>query len=156
MRELDGKKQKGAEGGPEFVGTVTDGVAESEVFPEGENGDDGGSDGDDGCGGEKDDADDDRNKNQGGGDAFPSHEEEGYQISIIRSQHGDQRSATDDWGPKRMQRHRDIGTREREIETFDPKSPNLEEETSLASLGVRGWGLGGGRMERWCSKVEFW
>ncbi len=62
---------------------MADGFAESEIFPEGENGDDCGGDGDDGGVGEKYEGDDDGDEDQGGGDAFPSHEEEGYQISGI-------------------------------------------------------------------------
>ena len=56
---------------------MADGVAQSEIFPEGQNGDEGGSNGDDRGGGEEDESDDDRNKNERCEDAFPSHGEEG-------------------------------------------------------------------------------
>ena len=86
IKELEVNEEEGAEGGPEAVSTVADGVAQGEIFPEGEDGDDGGGDSDDGGVGEEDDGDDDGNKNEGGGDAFPSHEKEGYQVSVITDQ----------------------------------------------------------------------
>ena len=84
IKELEVNEEEGAEGGPEAVSAMADGVAQGEIFPEGQDGDDGGGDGDDRSGSEKYETDDDGNENEGGEDALPSHEEEGYQISVIR------------------------------------------------------------------------
>lgn len=78
---LNVNDQQGAEGGPEAVGAVADGVAQSEIFPEGEDGDDGGGDGDNGGGGEEDETDDDGNENEGSEDACQGHLEKGYQMT---------------------------------------------------------------------------
>jgi hypothetical protein len=79
IKKLEVNEEEGAEGGPEAVSAMADGVAQGEILPEGEDRDDGGGDSDDGGVGEEHDGDDDGNKNEGGGDAFPSHEKEGYQ-----------------------------------------------------------------------------
>ncbi len=92
VKELDGEKDKRAKSGPKLVGTVANGVAESEKLPQSKDGDDSSGDGDNGCGGKKNDADDNRDENQSCGDAFPSHEEEGYQKSEIRNQESDIRT----------------------------------------------------------------
>lgn len=62
--------------GPEAVGAVADGVAESEIFQEGEDGDEGGGDGDGPGGSEEDDGDDDGDEDECGEDALPSHRNE--------------------------------------------------------------------------------
>jgi len=49
------------------------GVAEGEIFTEGEDGDDGGGDGDDRSGSEEDQRDDDGDEDGGSGDAGPGH-----------------------------------------------------------------------------------
>ena len=58
-------QQKGTENRPEAVGTVADGVAQGEIFPEGQNGDGGSGHCDDGGRAEQDDGDDDRNQDGG-------------------------------------------------------------------------------------------
>jgi hypothetical protein len=76
---------------------MADGFAEEEIFPEGEDSDEGGGEGDNGGGGEEDDGDDDRDENERGEDPFAGHGRRGYQISVIRYQgsgNGDQRPAT--------------------------------------------------------------
>lgn len=59
--------------GPEAVGAMAYGVAEGEIFTEGEDGDDGGGDGDDRSGSEEDQRDDDGDEDGGSGDAGPGH-----------------------------------------------------------------------------------
>jgi len=55
---LDDQEEQGAEARPVAVGAMADGLAEREIFPEGEDGDEGGGNGDDSGGGVEDDADD--------------------------------------------------------------------------------------------------
>ena len=142
IKELEVNEKEGAEGGPETVSAMADGVAQGEIFPEREYGDDGGGDSDDGGVGEEDDGDDDGNKNEGGGDAFPSHEKEGYQMRKTIS------------GISNNQ-YSEIGKQEEEMEAFDRQSPPFavgvkdgappssfvagttgKPERSLASLGM--------------------
>ena len=105
---LNVHKQKSRQYGPEAVGAVADGVAEGEVFPEGEDGEDRDSDGDGPGGGEEDDSDGDGQENESGENASEGHRgsspfrwsadmwvasterleiiQRRYQISVIRDQ----------------------------------------------------------------------
>ena len=75
MNPLRIGEEDSAEDGPEAVGAVTDGVAEGEVFPEGEDSDDGGGNGDGPSGCKEDDGNDDGDEDECGEDALPSHRE---------------------------------------------------------------------------------
>ena len=70
-------QQKRTEEGPEAVGAVADGITESEIFPEGEDGEDGDSDSNGPGGGEDDDSDSDGQEDEGGENASEGHEERG-------------------------------------------------------------------------------
>lgn len=56
---------------------MADGVAQGEIFPEGEDGDESHGESNDGGGREEDEGDDDGNENEGGEDTFSGHGEEG-------------------------------------------------------------------------------
>jgi hypothetical protein len=64
---------------------VADGVAQGEIFPEGQDGDDGGGDGDDRGGGEKYETDDDGNENQTLGRRSPTADDPRLRHSIVRA-----------------------------------------------------------------------
>jgi len=70
-------EQEGAEDGPEAVGAVADGVAEGEIFPEGEHGKDGDGDGNGPGRREEDDSDGDGQENKCGENAREGHRERG-------------------------------------------------------------------------------
>ena len=83
---------------------MADGIAEGEVFPEGEDGDDRSGDGDGPGGREEDQGDNDGNEDECGEDALPSHRERrvlydrsetGYvrKIRIAEKENGKKRQA---------------------------------------------------------------
>lgn len=77
MKKLNEDEDERAEDGPEAVGAMADGFAESDEFPEGEDGDGRGGKGDDGGSGEEHDGNDKGDKNEGGEDTSAGHGEEG-------------------------------------------------------------------------------
>lgn len=66
-------EQERAEDGPEAVGAVADGFAECEIFPEGEDGENGDGNGNGPGRGEEDNGDGDGHENECGENASPSH-----------------------------------------------------------------------------------